>query len=91
MQIQIAIVTRVQLVGRALKTPAQCRSYVSFRAEVAQMIANNLRPIAMGALIIGGVEFLLLVSALLNIFWCCGKPAKVQDEDDWDEYDDVYR
>ena len=79
------------LVGRALKTPAQCRSYVSFRAEVAQMIANNLRPIAMGALIIGGVEFLLLVSALLNIFWCCGKPAKVQDEDDWDEYDDVYR
>lgn len=80
-----------RLVGQALKTPAQCRNYVSFRKEVAQMIADNLRPIAMGAMIIGGVEFLLLVSALLNIFWCCGKPAKVQDDDDWDEYDDVYQ
>ena len=43
----------------------------------------------MGALIIGGLQFLMLIAALLNIFWCCGKSNKVQDDDD-DYYDDVY-
>jgi uncharacterized membrane protein len=77
------------LVGKALHSPAQCASYTNFRAEVAQMLADNLRPIAMGALIIGGLQFLMLIAALLNIFWCCGKSNKVQDDDE-DYYDDVY-
>ena len=74
------------LVGKALHSQSQCTSYTEFRAEVAQMLADNLRPIALGALIIGGLQFLMLIAALLNIFWCCGKSNKVQDDD----YDDVY-
>ena len=48
---------------------------------------ERLEPIALAACIIGGVQFLLLISALMNIFWCCGKSDKVQDDAD---YDDVY-
>ena len=66
---------------------ARCMDYAGFKKAVAETIQERLEPIALAACIIGGVQFLLLISALMNIFWCCGKSDKVQDDAD---YDDVY-
>lgn len=73
------------LVSKALKSKEQCLDYSGFRSEVAATIIENVRPIALAACIVGGVQFLLLLSALFNIFWCCGKSDKVDDFND-----DVY-
>lgn len=68
-------------------TTEKCLDYDGFKKAVAKSIQKKLEPIALAACIVGGVQFLLLVSAICNIFWCCGKSDKVQDDSD---YDDVY-
>lgn len=68
----------------------QCHSGIdSFQEAVANLIQENMRPIAYAACIVGGLQLILFICTVLQICWCCGKSDE-PDADWYDEDDDYY-
>lgn len=73
--------------GSRVLSKEQCYKGIDeFRSQVSTLIMNNLRPIGIACCVIGGLQLILFIFAILQICWCCGK----SDDPDEGWYDDDY-
>ena len=58
-----------------------------FKVNVAHWLSERIKPIGYVCVVVGGLQFVLFIFAVLQICWCCGASDPV---DDWDSDDDEY-
>jgi hypothetical protein len=77
--------------GSNLLSAETCHAGIdTFKANVAEAINENIKPIGYVCVCVGSVQLILFVFAMLQICWCCGKSDPVEDwDDDYDEYGQV--
>lgn len=57
----------------------------AFKKKVGILLHSNIMPIAYICIGVGGLQFLLLLLAITNICWCCGKSEPKIEDESWDE------
>jgi hypothetical protein len=83
-----AIAETCGILGSNLLSVDTCHSGIDeFKLNVANAVAENFKPIGYVCLVVGGIQLMLFIMAVLQICWCCGESDPVDDwDDDYDEY-----